>query len=153
MRNTFSGDYTEDWQDIARRVKDAAGWRCVRCGHPHETPGNHVPCDEHCDPRRHKGGRLNDGKQRILTIHHADGDKSNNAWFNLLALCQVCHLVIQAKVILERPWLMMPHSEWFKPYVAGWYAWRYLGQLLTRDEVEARLDELLALERLTAVQE
>ena len=29
---------------------------------------------------------------------------------------------------------------------AGWYAFRYLGELLTREEVMARLDELLALE-------
>jgi hypothetical protein len=41
------------------------------------------------------------------------------------------------------PW---PHSEWFKPYAAGWYAWSYLGEELTREETLARLDELLALE-------
>ena len=38
------------------------------------------------------------------------------------------------------------HSDWFKPYAAGWYAWRYLGEELDRDETMARLDELLALE-------
>jgi hypothetical protein len=41
---------------------------------------------------------------------------------------------------------MFEHSEWFKPYVAGFYAYRYLGKEYVRGEVEARLDELLALE-------
>ena len=35
----------------------------------------------------------------------------------------------------------------FKPYVAGFYARKYLGEMLTREEVDARMDELLALER------
>jgi hypothetical protein len=54
--------------------------------------------------------------------------------------------VIQAKVDVTRPWLMFEHSEWFKPYVAGWYAFRYLGEELTRKEVDGRMDELLAVE-------
>jgi len=33
-----------------------------------------------------------------------------------------------------------------EPYVAGYYAWTYLGEELDRAEVEARLDELLGLE-------
>jgi hypothetical protein len=41
------------------------------------------------------------------------------------------------------PW---EHTEWFRPYAAGWYAYAYLGQDITREEAEARLDELLALE-------
>ncbi len=41
------------------------------------------------------------------------------------------------------PW---PHTAWFRPYVAGYYAWTYLGEDLSRAEVEARLDELLTLE-------
>jgi hypothetical protein len=43
------------------------------------------------------------------------------------------------------PW---EHSDWFKPYVAGYYAAVYLGEELTREQVDARLDELLALERV-----
>lgn len=83
---------------------------------------------------------------RILTVHHADGDKANLAWWNLLALCQVCHLEIQAKVVMERvyPW---EHSSWFKPYVAAYYAHVYLGEAVSREETCGRLEELLALER------
>jgi hypothetical protein len=58
-----------------------------------------------------------------------------------------CHLQIQAKVVLERPWVMSEHTPWFRPYVAGWYAHRYLGQDLDRAEVMERLEELLGLER------
>lgn len=83
---------------------------------------------------------------KILTTHHFDGDKSNDAWWNLLALCQVCHLVFQAKVDPEQPW-MFEHSEWLKPYVAGFYAHKYEGKKITRQEALARMDQLLAYER------
>jgi len=87
---------------------------------------------------------INGGKQRILTCHHLDGDKANVRWWNLLALCQVCHLQIQAKLIPERPWLW-EHSGWFKVYAAGFYAHYYGDFDVTRVEAEARLDELLLL--------
>lgn len=120
----FTGTYTGDWPEIARAVKEAAGWRCVRCNHPHDPAAG-----------------------RTLTVHHANGRKDDNVWFNTLALCQRCHLTIQGRVDLRRPWVMTEHSPWFRPYVAGWYAVHYLGETLTREEVEARLDELLELER------
>ena len=90
-------------------------------------------------------GRV-EAQWRILTVHHADGDKENLAWWNLLALCQRCHLEIQAKVVMERVY-PHEHTAWFRPFVAGYYAHVYLGEDLTREETEARLDELLALER------
>jgi hypothetical protein len=36
---------------------------------------------------------------------------------------------------MERVW-PWEHSDWFKPYVAGYYAWTYLGEDLTREEVD-----------------
>ena len=93
------------------------------------------------------GGWKREAGWRVLTVHHADCDKSNVRWWNLLALCQVCHLTIQHKVVMERVW-PHKHSEWFQPYVAGYYAWVYLGEDLTREETMARRDELLALERM-----
>lgn len=116
--------YPPDWKEIADRTKEATGWRCVRCGAPH-------------DPRPGHG----------LTVHHLDMDPSNNAWHNLAPLCCPCHLQIQHKVVLDRPWVMGQHSEWFKPYIAGFYAHRYLGLDLTRAEVQAALDLLLDVER------
>lgn len=88
-------DYPANWPDIARAVKDAAGWRCLCCGHPHETPTRRVRCDDGCNVKRH-GGQLNDGRQRVLTVHHANGNKADCRPQNLLALCQVCHLSVQA---------------------------------------------------------
>lgn len=81
---------------------------------------------------------------RILTVHHLDGTKANNEWWNLTALCQRCHLITQGKVVMAREW-PWEHSDWFKPYVAGFYAFERLGERLTREEVDQRLEELLDL--------
>ena len=161
--------YPAYWDDLAEQTKNLARWRCVRCGHPHESPKERIPCDAQCDLTRHieiasvavllreseTPGigiyRLPDGlwrnqRQRVLTVHHLDGDKGNSAWWNLAALCQVCHLQIQGKVTMEQIYAL-EHSEWFKPYVAGYYAKTYQDRHLTREEVMAELDELLSLER------
>lgn len=169
-----SGDHPENWDEIALEVKDTAGWRCVRCKHPmgrwlqgiddlYKTaqalidklePANPrhtlrfmpegafliatwLPCDDQCT-------HLPDGKQRVLTVHHLDGNKDNCRWWNLPALCQSCHLKIQAQVIMSQTY-QLPHTDWFKPYVAGFYASTLLGEDLTREEVMGRLDELLAI--------
>ncbi len=84
---------------------------------------------------------------RILTVHHLDGDKANCVWWNLLSLCQRCHLTIQTRVNPAIPYFL-EHSAWFRPYVAGYYAKRYEGRDITREEAIARLDELLAYERI-----
>jgi len=167
---TGKGGYPPEWHaTIKHSVREAADDRCVRCLHPYaKGDGRWSRCDELC---RHEttmdagvqyivnewtepipgGGTalLNDNhyeaEWRILTVHHLDGDKGNCRWWNLAALCQRCHLTIQGRVQMERiyPW---PHSEWFKPYAAGYYAWTYLGEEITRAEALERMDELLALE-------
>lgn len=84
---------------------------------------------------------------RILTCHHLDGNKANCHWANLLPLCQRCHLTVQGNVNPETPWFL-EHSTWFKPYAAAFYAKKYEGREITREEATARLEELLARERL-----
>ncbi len=84
---------------------------------------------------------------RVLTVHHLNGVKADCRWWNLAALCQRCHLTIQGRVVMERAFIL-EHSEWMKPHAAGFYADKYLGEQLTREQTLARLDELLALERL-----
>ena len=116
-------DYPVNWDDIAKAVKDEAGWICVRCKHPHQREGWH-----------------------ILTVHHWDADKTNCQWWNLMALCQRCHLSIQARVKPHQPF-MFEHSDWCKPYAAGFYAFKYLKERLTRAQAMLRLNELLDLER------
>lgn len=85
------------------------------------------------------------GIWRVLTVHHLNMDKADCRWWNLAALCQRCHLSIQGKVRMAQVYAG-EHSDWFKPYAAGYYASVDLGQELPRAETMARLDELLALE-------
>ena len=67
--------YADDWEDIARRVKEEAGRRCEDCGHPDSWEHGYT-----------------------LTVHHLDGDETNNARENLRALCQRCHLKRQGRL-------------------------------------------------------
>lgn len=117
----FTNDYNPDGKQKRLEARERAGHKCIRCGSP-SVPG------------------------RILTTHHFDGNKANDEWWNLLALCQVCHLHIQGKVDPEQPW-MFEHSAWLKPYVAGFYAKKYEGKNITREEAESRLTTLLAYEQ------
>lgn len=108
------GEYPPNWKEIAKAVKDAAHWTCVRCGKLHDPENGYT-----------------------LTVHHLDIDPSNCAWWNLAPLCQRCHLHIQSKVIMER-FFMFEHSEWFKPYLAGYYATQK-GWVDTKDYQESLL--------------
>lgn len=172
---SITGEYPADWQQISDATWAAAGHRCIRCGHPYRKgehgKGEWTPCDERC---MHNGplGLMRDGgiivdlmligtvaeaitsgrrifaQWRIGTVHHLDGDKANCRWWNLLALCQRCHLTIQSRVNPHQPY-MFEHSDWFKPYVAGFYAWKYEGRYLDAAQVAGEMDRLLALERIT----
>lgn len=50
----------------------------------------------------------------VSRCNHLNGDKSDCRWWNLLALCQRCHLSVQARVDPRRPWIF-EHSDWIKP--------------------------------------
>lgn len=157
----FNGEYPAGWKQRSNLACEQAGNRCIRCLHPYvkgtHGKGEWSPCDQLCrhdgpcrQPLIQKGHDrdhrwIREAQWRILTVHHFDGQKDNCEWWNLLALCQRCHLQIQGKVNPETPYFF-EHSEWLKPYVAGFYARKYLGLTLTREEVSARLTELLAIE-------
>lgn len=123
-RLPISGEYAPGRHARHDVVRAEAGGRCIRCHHIDEVETGYV-----------------------LTVHHFDGNKSNDAWWNLMALCQRCHLKVQGRVNPSIPYFL-EHSAWAKPYVAGFYAWKYEGKQLTRPQVMERLDELLAHERL-----
>ena len=118
----FTGEYATDGQAKRRAAREAVGNKCIRCGSP-SVPG------------------------RILTTHHFDGNKSNCEWWNLMSLCQRCHLKVQGRVNPEIPYFL-EHDAWAKPYIAGFYAKKYERRLITRQEAMERLDELLAYERI-----
>ena len=84
-------------------------------------------CDDGCTHGEEK-------KQRVLTVHHLDGDKANLAWWNLPALCQVCHLSVQGRITFAQLWLFEPLA-WFLPYLAGHYA-HLSGSDVSREELE-----------------
>jgi hypothetical protein len=120
MQRKSKSAYPANWPEIAHLVKEEAGWRCVRCGQEHDVQAGYM-----------------------LTVHHLDLDPENCEWWNLVALCQRCHLHIQAKVVMEQPF-MFEHSKWFKPYVAGYYA-HQVGLPTDKEYVMAHLEGLLKL--------
>jgi hypothetical protein len=61
--------YPPNWEEIAKWVKDNAGWRCELCKHPHEPNAGYT-----------------------LTVDHLDFNPANCDYENLAALCQRCHL-------------------------------------------------------------
>lgn len=85
------GDYPDNWHWIAMRIKNRAGWCCEHCGHPDESETGHT-----------------------LTVHHIDGDKSNCADDNLVALCQRCHLHIQARFIVGQIVMQFALTDWME---------------------------------------
>jgi 5-methylcytosine-specific restriction endonuclease McrA len=120
----IQGQYPANRAELHDQVRAEANGKCIRCGHPDDLASGHV-----------------------LTVHHFDGNKSNSEWWNLMALCQRCHLKVQGRVNPQIVYFL-EHSEWAKPYIAGFYAHKYECRAITREEAMARLDQLLAYERI-----
>jgi len=81
--------YPGEWEEIAKAVKDAAGWRCEHCGHEHDVESGYV-----------------------LTVHHLDMDPANCGSRNLVALCQRCHLRWQAWFVPGQVMMTFARPEW-----------------------------------------
>jgi len=94
--------YPATWQrgDIQREIYARAGWRCEHCG-AQFAPGD----------TRHPTITNRDGKPRILTVHHINGDPSDCRYENLVALCQRCHLHVQG---VWKPGGVLP-AHWPQP--------------------------------------
>jgi len=94
--------YPAAWHtgDIQREIYARAGWRCEHCGMLFE-PGT----------TKAVTARNTNGQPVILTVHHLDGNPANCAWENLVAVCQRCHLHIQA---VWRPGGVLP-AHWPQP--------------------------------------
>lgn len=91
----MTGDYPPNWPEIAKRVKEAAGWRCERCGHYHEPETGYT-----------------------LTVHHLTMQKNCVEDWALAALCQRCHLSVQGRVDMNQDY-MLPMADWMKPHYEG----------------------------------
>ncbi len=98
-------EYPDNWTEIANAIKERHDWKCERCGHPHDPESGHT-----------------------LTVHHLIPDKSLCEDWNLAALCQRCHLSIQARVnMLQKIFSFIDVSEWFKPHLEGYEEWQRQG--------------------------
>jgi len=93
------GQYPKDWPELANRIKDEAGWKCERCKHGHAPLAGYS-----------------------LTVHHLDHDKSNEARWNLAALCQRCHLQLES-MSLYQIYMLTQQANMFG-FNATWLEWR-----------------------------
>jgi len=99
--------YGENWEFIARDIKEKADWKCRKCG------------------------RTRDVKKNVkLTVHHIDGNCKNNTESNLICLCSKCHLeaqqILQAQYeykqkeergqtsLIKNPQLSLPTTDIYK---------------------------------------
>ena len=69
-------DYPSNWEWIRNCILARAGGKCELCG------------------ALNRGRHWKTGSQVVLTVAHIDQDVNNNKRYNLLALCQRCHLKI-----------------------------------------------------------
>ena len=97
MRIASKTKYPDDWPAISSAMKAENNWQCERCGHKHDSKTGHT-----------------------LTVHHLDGDKSNNAEWNLAVLCQRCHLYMQPVIISQLLFDFVKVSKWFVPHLEGY---------------------------------
>ena len=74
-------EYPDNWSDIAATVKQAAGYRCNRCGLKCLPPHNSY---RHLD--------LSLRRKLSAQVHHLDGNPAQNDTSNLVCLCSGCHL-------------------------------------------------------------
>ena len=68
--------YPNNWKTIRAKIMERAEGRCELC-----NAENYMP-------------HWKTGSRVILTVAHIDQDTLNNKDYNLLALCQRCHLKI-----------------------------------------------------------
>jgi hypothetical protein len=103
---TGKDGYPPAWHETLKHaVREQAGHRCIRCFHPYrkgdgEWCGSPLPHPHRPPSRRQQGQLPLVESRRALPAMPPE---------------------IQGKVKMERRWLH-EHSDWFKPYVAGYYA-------------------------------
>ncbi len=67
IANRQASNYTKDWEEVSRKVREKHNYQCQQCG---------------LDLRQHK---------RLLHVHHKNGVKSDNSSKNITPLCCDCH--------------------------------------------------------------
>jgi hypothetical protein len=77
----LTSDYPDNWTQIANEIKQAAGYRCDRCGLK-------------CLPPARSYHHLDRSLRRRLSaqVHHIDRNPAHNERTNLVCVCAGCHL-------------------------------------------------------------
>jgi 5-methylcytosine-specific restriction endonuclease McrA len=89
--------YPDNWTEIATTVKQAAGYRCNRCGLKCLPPNNSYRHLE-LSLRRKLSALLGETHAEETSarfhpqVHHLDGNPAQNNRSNLVCLCSGCHL-------------------------------------------------------------
>ena len=95
--------YPDDWEEISKAIRERAQNRCENCGAPNGVEIVRLGMTkeqwrlfdpQHDEPnRRSLGPRI---VRVVLTVAHLDHDPDNCDPSNLMALCQRCHLRLDA---------------------------------------------------------
>ena len=108
--------YPKDWEAIALKVKEQAGWICDHCGKPCRRPGqdwdefvaslekpwiNQVGDDVH-DEETGEWGMVDRPQRFCLTVAHLNHIPEDCRPENLRALCAPCHLRYDAPAVLTK---------------------------------------------------
>ena len=91
IHNRKYNEYSEDWPEISRRIRDRSGGQC-ECVGECELHKSRRCTERNQTPARYAKGRI------VLTVAHLDHNKKNNSDDNLRAMCQRCHLRYDAKL-------------------------------------------------------
>mgnify|MGYP000158461235 FL=1 len=77
----LTSDYPDNWTQIATAIKQAAGYRCDRCGLK-------------CLPPAKSYSHLDRSLRRRLSaqVHHVDRNPAYSERINLVCVCSGCHL-------------------------------------------------------------
>ncbi len=112
--------YPKDWEKIAAKVKEQAGYRCQQCDRPCRRPRESWPdfClriseqgeinwylqtyDEVHDDETGEWGSVERPQRFTLTVAHLDHNPANCDLANLRALCSGCHLRYDAPMKAAR---------------------------------------------------
>ena len=72
--------YPKEWELISKSIKDAADWKCQKCGKQCRRPGESF-----------------DTHRNTLTVAHLNHTPEDVRPENLMAMCAPCHLKYDAK--------------------------------------------------------
>lgn len=89
--------YPKEWSLISKSVIAKVNNKCELC-----NADNHKP-------------HWKTNSKVVLTVHHIDGNKNNNSKYNLIALCQRCHLRLDLERHIENRIKKMSDKDyWIK---------------------------------------